>query len=250
MNTVLVFFLLLSNFQAWSQQEPFKVKVKLSTLKEERELKSWTLEELKPLKYKRIWETPFTGGQKALYAGPRFEGFLDEALKGLPLEQRAKVDLIILKSKEKEIRIPRYLIRKYPAILAVKKGKKRLLEKGPVAFVMPKETTPGLKKEWLPENLYSLASVTQVEFSQYEKYFGEWVLKNRSNPSALRGEKRFVQTCMGCHLNRPIGDLSPYLEKIQSHPQTWHPASEGAPSVNRQFWRGIQSFVKEWVYQK
>jgi mono/diheme cytochrome c family protein len=118
--------------------------------------------------------------------------FLDEVLGSLPVEGRAQVDLVVLRNRTGQSAfIPRALFAKYPMLLAI--------EGGSLHSVVPWSSKVRILKEDLPIESFFMSNVTELELTNYKERFSPFFLKRRTDPSAIRGEKLFVQNCVTCH---------------------------------------------------
>ncbi|MGK5088053.1 cytochrome c [Bdellovibrionota bacterium FG-2] len=155
-------------------------------------LKGWTLPELFKLKRAASKEKDPATGKLVRYEGVLLSLVVEKALEGVTPDQRAQVDLLVLTDRlGHRALIPRSLVTKYPVLVA---------QRGESLFgVMPWTSKPKILKEEVPVSAYFVSELTALELTSYREKYGQWFLKKRSDPGAVRGEKLFVQNCMSCH---------------------------------------------------
>jgi hypothetical protein len=116
------------------------------------------------------------------------------------MESRAQIDLIVLKGQSGEqALVPRALMTKYPLLVATRQDRAVQDSHGPLSVVVPWTSKPTIQNEGLPLESFFVSNLTQVELTNYRHQFGGLFLKRRTDPSAMRGERLFVQSCAGCH---------------------------------------------------
>lgn len=195
-------------------------------------LKSWSLDELKKLKESSSRERDPSTGKVISWKGPLMSTVVEKTIEDLPGEDKAQVDLIIFQSSTGDkAQVPRWLINKYPVMLAVHDGVLKL--------VLPWSTRPKIWEEGLPLNRYALKDIVQVEFANYQKIYGSFYLKRRTDPLALRGEKIFVQNCTTCH----SAGIEKSARKLAS---TGHPEMKDAPKLKDRDMRALVSYIDEF----
>ncbi len=167
------------------------------------ELKSWSMTELQDHKaHKEMTrhEKDPVSGKVVGFQGVQLSILVDEALKTLTADQRAQIDLVVLKGdKGSQALVPRWFIQKYPVLVALSRDHKTLGEQGPLYSVVPWTSVSKISKEAVPLESFFVAGLQQIEFANYKERFGRYYLKRRSDPAAIRGEKLFVQSCATCH---------------------------------------------------
>ena len=122
-------------------------------------------------------------------------------MEDLPLDKKAQVDLVILKSEHGQpAQIPRALMTKYPLFLAYRwdSSESEKLGRGPLVSIIPWSSKPKIQSEEVPLESYFISQVTEIELTSYRDRFSPLILKRRTDPAAMRGEKLFVQNCVGC----------------------------------------------------
>jgi mono/diheme cytochrome c family protein len=131
-----------------------------------------------------------------------------------------QVDLVIIKSTSGgQVLLPRSVVTKYPVLLALQDGK--------TSLVLPWTSKPKIMQEGLPVESYFIGDVSRVELSNYRDRFGSVFLRRRTDPLAMRGEKIFVQNCIGCH----AGAQPPSIVDVSGETQSRRLASSGHPQV-------------------
>ncbi len=167
------------------------------------ELKSWSLSDLQDHKARKEMtrhEKDPVSGKVVGFQGIQLSVLVDEALKTLTADQRAQIDLVVLKGdKGGRALVPRWFIQKYPVLVATSRDHKTLGEQGPLYSVVPWTSVSKISKEAVPLESFFVPGLQQIEFANYKERFGRYYLKRRSDPAAIRGEKLFVQSCATCH---------------------------------------------------
>lgn len=227
----------------------------------ERDLKVWEMADLSKLQMKSSVEKDPVTGKMVKWDGILLSKLVEDVLKDLALEHRAQIDLIVLRGKagDKAV-IPRALITKYPILLALNSEKNKKLEnRGLIYSVMPWTSKPRILGEELPLERYFIPQVNRIELTNYRQLYDPLYLKRRTDPSAMRGEKIFVQNCVGCHseptttvptalmgaMARGAGSDSNYKVNYA------HPSVQGGPKLSerdiRSIWRYLEEFKEENV---
>ncbi len=180
-------------------------------------------------------------GKTASFEGVALSGLVERLLEQVPLEQRAGVDLVVLRGHNKEeVFVPRWLVTRYPVLLSVRtEGEQRTFQ-----TVVPWTTKPAIANEGLPLERYFVRDVAEIELTSYQTRYKPLYLSRRTDPAAVRGEKIFVQNCMGCHAapsqgaakDPALGQGVPspvvtFVSKLLPEPKTRSVASGHHPSV-------------------
>ncbi len=215
-----------------------------------REIKTWTLKELGKLSSVSRQEKDPATQQLSWWKGVNFGQWIDKSLEELPLEQRAKVDLIILKGAGgKQSIIPRYVTRSYALLLAAERNHKSLAGlEAPLQLVVPLSSSPKILKEGLPLEAYSIAGVTEVVLTSYEAR--GLSLQRRTDPAAVRGEKLFVTNCVSCHASgrapalTELSGLSGVAASTRSLASSGHPEVSGSPRLGEREVRALNSYLE------
>jgi len=204
-----------------------------------RVLQTWRPEDLKKLPTRRIQETFPGNSKKTSFEGPTLDQIITQTLNHhLTVEERALIDLVVLKEKSgKEIFIPRSFITKYPVVY----------DRGQVT--PPTSTRPKASDENLPVKSYFLKEVFEMDLAYSKERFGKVYLKNRSDPGAVRGEKFFVQTCLGCHgsthhqkVYESVLSQPNNVEKLQNHQNV-----VGFPQLNKKVIQSLASYLQAYA---
>lgn len=197
-------------------------------------LKVLSREELKKLKKSGSSETDPTDGKKEHFEGLLLSDLIDKALNGTSNDRKAAVDLIVLKNSHgAKALIPRSFIVKYPVILATTENHKSLPS---LKSIIPWTSKSRTKSEGLPLETYFIDDVNEVELGNYRERYGNVFLKNRQDPTAMRGEKIFIQSCLSCH------DSEPGISKAKN----WigqHPTLKGVPNLDSREQRALHGFL-------
>jgi mono/diheme cytochrome c family protein len=247
----LILFHLFAVGSAWAS-EPVVLKAAWQTSGAVHSLKSWTLKEFSQLKTSSTAEKDPTSGQLVRWKGVLVSKWIEKELADLPLDQRSQVDLLIFKNnKGQQAIIPRYLLNKYPVLLGFERNGKNpnnnsakdyqpgAQDGATLTVVIPWTSRPKIHEENLPLEAYQISGVTEVAFSNFETRFNSLLLKRRTDPAAIRGEKMIVQNCVGCHGNgraRSVPDLS--LGAAFGHPEV-----NGVPKLNTRDLRALVSYM-------
>ena len=164
------------------------------------ELKNYKVSELQQFEKYVTSEKDPTTGRLVKWSGVLLSRIVDQAIKDLTNEKRAQIDLVILKSQSGQVaHLSRALTLKYPVLLALDWAKKDQDSRGPIYSVMPWSTQSRILDEELPLESFFVPQVVRVELTNYRDQFSTLFLKRRTDPSAMRGEKIFVRSCVSCH---------------------------------------------------
>lgn len=176
------------------------------------ELQSWTLGDLEKVAKNSSNEKDPESGKLLRYKGVSLIQLVDQALAKITPERRAQIDLVILKGASDQALIPRSFIVKYSMLVAFQADGKELgADKGPYT-VVPWTSKPQLLNEYLPVESYFIPQLKEIQFANYKDRYGQFYLKRRTDPAAMRGEKLFVQNCLACH----AAGRGPSLEKTRT----------------------------------
>jgi mono/diheme cytochrome c family protein len=188
----------------------------------EQELKTWDLGNLGKLKQVSTQEKDPVTGKLTHYKGVLLSHLLEQAMENLSPERKAQVDLVILRnSSGGQVLLPRSVIVRYPVLMALNAGK--------ASIVMPWTSKPKLMREDLPVESYFVPELVSIELSNYRARYGSVYLKHRSDPLAIRGEKIFVQNCVGCHAGGAASKI-PSISDLSGETKARRLASDGHPS--------------------
>jgi hypothetical protein len=223
--------LVLGVLQAWAllglpqsvvarELDTFKLVATVDTPGTRQEVKSWAWTELGRLKKMTAHEKDPLTGKVAKSQGFLLSHLVDKALEGLPLESRAQIDLIVVTglSGQKAL-IPRALASKYPLMVAMHSSFDAQETQGLLSLVVPWTSKPKIHQEDLPLNSFFVRNLAQIELTNYRHRFGGLFLKRRTDPSAMRGEKLFVQSCTCCHnaaKAQPPAQMTQWMQSAQS----------------------------------
>lgn len=212
-------------------------------------LKTWSLEEIAQLKPTTSSEKDSTG-RVAQWKGTLLSKWVEKTLETVPLAERAAVDLLLIKnSSGVSALVPRYLVTKYPFLLAYQKDQQPVNGgDGPLAIVVPVKTKPAILSERVPLNTYAVTAVSTIELTSYQARFHNLILKRRTDPAAIRGEKLFVQNCIACHATgraKPVGVLSKE-GTARSLASGGHPQGEGVPELREKDTRALVSYLNAY----
>jgi hypothetical protein len=198
MLTVLLWVILLTWDEKASFAKSFEPVVRFvwTSQGQHQTLLNWDPSNFQKLKWITASEKEPATGKMLKWSGVVVSQLLDMVLEELPLESRAQVDLLVLKNELGQVAfLPRALIIKYPFLFAHEVG----VPGQTIHSVVPWSSRPKIMKEDVPIENYYMANVTHVELTSYKDQFSHFFLKRRTDPSAIRGEKIFVQNCVSCH---------------------------------------------------
>ena len=235
---------------ASSLRDAFQLKAIWSSLGKSQDLKTWSLAELEKLKKVVTKEKDPNTGKVTRFEGFLVSSLLDKALEGLTVENRALVDLVVFKGKNGvRATIPRALISKYPLVLAYHWDKEGMADsREPLFSVIPWSTHPKILNEDLPLETYFIPHVAQIELTNYRERYQPLFLKRRTDPSAMRGEKLFVQNCTGCHSGNRPPNLSAKVEGTAKKPHAGRisPMSGMAEKMSDRDWKSIVQYLQAY----
>jgi hypothetical protein len=213
----------------------------------EKPLKTWDEGTLKKLKSTSVQERDPDTGQVVSWKGVSFSTLIDQALEGLSISEKAQIDLVILKNGSgTQAFVPRSLISHYPVLLAWDRGG-GLGSRGPWTSVVPWTSKTSILHENLPLERYWVPSLTTVELTNYRNLYSAYFLSRRTDPSAVRGEKIFVQNCLGCHQPAQVPQITttdPANRVVAT--QGEHSTVKGAPKLGDRDWRALMSYFGEY----
>jgi mono/diheme cytochrome c family protein len=144
-------------------------------------------------------------GKTAPFEGIPLATLIESLLEQIPLEQRAGVDLVVVRDRANaEVFVPRWVVTRYPVLLALRtEGDQKKFQ-----TVVPWTSKPHVQSEGLPIERYFVRDVAEIELTSYQARYKPLFLSRRTDPAAVRGEKIFVQNCMGCHADKAGGGAS------------------------------------------
>ncbi|MCM2323444.1 MAG: cytochrome c [Oligoflexia bacterium] len=204
-------------------------------------LRSWTPAELKTFRLSQAQEKDKTG-KTLKWEGILLSRLVDAALEKLTVEQKAQVDLLVLKNGEGgQAIIPRHVVEKYPLLVAHRKSGKEL---DSATVVVPVSTAPKIQDEGLPLGTYGLAGLSHVELTSYPLRYSSLFLKRRTDPAAIRGEKMFVRNCIACHSGGPTS-LSSNTE-ARSLASAGHSRIGDVPQLSERDVRALVSYLEAY----
>ena len=220
------------------------VQVTWKNTEGDRVLGKFRLTELPSSAHKKTQEKDPVTGDVVAWDGYLLSALIEKSWTGLSVDQRATVDLIVLKGRDGvRAAIPRVIVDKNPMILALKRKGQDVGTRGPVYSVVPWTSQSKLKQEPLPFDRYFIAGVDQVELTNSKTVYGSYFLNKRSDPRAVRGERLFVQACMGCH------DSSAQAAKKREYALSLakgveHKTAVGLPHFTETDQKALQSYFK------
>ena len=215
-----------------------------------KDLKSWDVAELgKSFKTISTREKDPSDGTIVRWVGVSLQEIIDKALGSLSPELKAQVDLVILKGADKEALIPRSLITKYPLLVATRRNQSDI---GGFQTVVPWTSKTRILEESLPLERYFVPQLSKIELANYRARYGSLFLKRRTDPSAMRGEKLYVQNCIACHpaaqgSGQGLGPMNFTSEaKVRTLASTGHPVVKGMPKLSDRDQRALMSYLSAY----
>ncbi|MGZ3699385.1 MAG: hypothetical protein ACXWP5_14730, partial [Bdellovibrionota bacterium] len=132
---------------------------------EEKTLQAWNLDQLATLKTLSSMEKDPETGKVIRWKGAMLSDLIDKSIAALPPEQKAAIDLIVLRGEGGEqALVPRSVITKYPVLLAFQKEGQRL---GGAESVVPWTSKSKILAEDLPLESYFIPKISRIEFTNY-----------------------------------------------------------------------------------
>ena len=185
-------------------------------------------------------ETDSETGKAARWDGISLGDLIDRTMKSISNDKKAQIDLVVLKTTDgTEALVPRSFIVKYPMMLANRKDHKAL---NGFESVAPWTSQSKVKAEGLPLETYFLKGITQVELGNYRERYGSVYLKSRKEPTALKGEKIFIQNCLSCHDGakgeKGMAEARRFMDQ--------HPAVAGAPKLDERDKRSLKTYLETY----
>jgi hypothetical protein len=189
------------------------------------------------------------------FQGVSLSVLIDETTKSLTAADRSTTDLVVLKTRAgREVLMPKAFLVKYPQIqLALKRNGQPLGGEAP-RVVLPASSNAKIRKEnMLLEPLF-VSELAAVTLSNYERRYGEFFLKRRTDPAAMRGEKLFLQNCVTCHTQPQVAmSVLTSSEKVQKvaageHPEV--PGNHGFKAIfDKKALRSLVSYLEAFRFQ-
>lgn len=172
------------------------------------------------------------------FRGPLLSDIVEKAMEGVPAEGKANVDLVVLKNTHgQRAYLPRAFISKFPVLMALQKEHQGL---DSIQSVIPWDTHPKVRNENMPLEALFMSGISEISLANAQDSFQAFYLKRRSDPAAVRGERIFVQACVGCHENAlPLSGES-QSKKLQAG---GHPAVKGSVRLAEKDARYLVSYL-------
>ncbi len=219
-------------------------------------LKDYAYTELEGRKMATLSENdPLASGAPARFSGLSLTTLIDEATKGLTAAERSESDLVVLRSRSgREVLMPKAFLVKYPQIqVSFKKNGQPLGAEGP-RIVLPAKTNAKIRKENVLLEPMFLSELASITLSSYEKRYGTFILKRRTDPAAMRGEKLYLQNCVACHTQPEVArSVIGSAEKLKSVTEGGHPQVPGNPPfksiLDKRAVRSLESYLEAFRFQ-
>jgi mono/diheme cytochrome c family protein len=211
-------------------------------------LMSWSMAEIKgKFKETASKEVDPETGKVVRWKGILLSQLLEKAMESLPPERKALVDLILVKGADgRQAFIPRAFVVKYPILLAYSGSVATDLgSRGPLYSVVPWTTHERkLREEAAPLESFFIPSVESVALTNYRLRFGAVYLKKRTDPSAVRGERVFVQSCVGCH-----SESRKPMVTARGQAAFRHPEVKGVPALSERDRRALFQYIEAYLLE-
>lgn len=222
----------------------------LNSLGSERELRKWDAELLHNDLHQTgsIEKDPLTK-TVAKWKGVLLNDVISKALETLPPDLKAQVDLIILKNDQgSQAMFPRSLVTKYPLLLATRRNNEELHSS---QVVVPWTSSPKILNEDLPLESFFISNLTRIELANYREKYTLFFLKRRTDPSAMRGEKIFVQNCTACHAAGRGPSISeiPNDIRVRTLASAGHPPVAGNPKLTGRDFKALINYLDAYRAQ-
>lgn len=210
-------------------------------------LKSLADSDFKKLKSESSSEYDSVSQKAESWKGVTLAHLIEVSIEGLPIEKRATIDLVVLKNqKGEEALIPRGFVTKFSPliVMASEQGKRSsaLSGRGPFLSVARNTSKPLSLKEELPVDRYSVSNLVEVELTNYKNRFASFYLEKRGDPAAVRGEKAFVQDCLGCHTAK-AGIASDLITKYEAKTPDKH------QKISDKSKRSLDAYLKAYQHE-
>lgn len=222
-------------------------------------LKSFELPELQARTLTSLSEKDplAAGGSKE---SVRFQGLslsllIEEATKSFSAADRSDTDLVVLKTRAgREVLMPKAFLVKYPQIQVALKKNGQLLGVEAPRLILPATTNVKIQKENMLLEPMFVSELASITLSSYERRYGSFFLKRRTDPAAMRGEKLFLQNCVTCHTQPAVAMAAlTSSEKIAKVAQGEHPDVPGNHGFSQIFdkkaIRSLVSYLEAFRFQ-
>ncbi len=223
-----------------------------------RVLKNFELGELESRKLATLTERdPLAKNtqENVKFQGLSLSQLIEEATKTFSAADRSDTDLVVMKTRAgREALMPKAFLVKYPQIqIALKKNGQPLGVESP-RLVLPATTNAKIQKENMLLEPMFVSELASITLSSYERRYGSFFLKRRTDPAAMRGEKLFLQNCITCHTQAAVTMV--YLtssDKIHKVAQGEHPNVPGnhgfSTIFDKKAIRSLVSYLEAFRFQ-
>lgn len=181
-------------------------------------------------------------GRLVSFKGLSLATSVDDALKSLTPAERAQIDLVVIQGRDPRLTrfLPRAFLVKYPQIqLAYQESGKPISDAPRV--ILPLLTQSKIRTEGVLLEPLEVSGVREIILTSYQNRVGVARLERRTDPSAMRGEKLFLQDCLSCHgtgaapalsIRGGEAGLSAFVSFLEKRA---HPSVAGLKSLTVQF---------------
>jgi hypothetical protein len=221
------------------------------------QLKSYLISDLESRKLVSLTEKdPLSeSAGSARFQGVSLSKLVEEATKSLTAAERSTTDLVILRTRTgREAVMPKAFLVKYPQIQIAFKKDSASLGKDSPRVVLPATTNEKITKENILLEPIFVTELASITLSSYERRYQPFFLKRRTDPSAMRGEKLFLQNCVSCH-GQPQATLANLTLKDRldrlaqgEHPEV--PGNHGFKSLlDKRSIRSLVSYLEAFRFE-
>ena len=110
--------------------------------------------------------------------------------------------------------------------------------------VLPMAHGQPVHAESLPIERFFVADVREIELANFDRHYAGVLLKRRTDPVLARGEKLYVQSCMGCHGVHSWPAVEAFARELplKGYPEERHRAVLGMPQLRDQDLRALLAY--------
>ena len=179
-----------------------------------------------------------------VWKGYLLADLIDDRMASLPSEIKSQIDLVLLKGADhRTLALPRAMVQRYEVFIGFSNNEITALiretPRGPAGDIR------------VPIQATSLKGVTGIELTSVRDRYPTALLKRRTDPSAMRGEKIYVHSCLGCHGAGMGGDSVKIAEVLRSKEALFdeHPITHGFINPTSAELRALHTYFHEWKLQ-
>jgi hypothetical protein len=191
------------------------------------------------------------------FQGVSFNAQIEAALEKLTPSERARVDLVMVEGRSGVAYLPRSFLTRHSVLWGSLRAEKMPAPSALSLIVPWTSRAHKIEPDLLPTATYFVLGPKKVRLSAYRGVLPpETFLKNRRDPLQLRGEKRFIQTCLGCHVPRDLQAMRALFPRtLQAGESLWEkhtniPAVAQFTNLDREALRHYLVAVERELVQK